>query len=77
MIAQGLDNADHREILEERELAGSEVIEQRTERLGPQRDLRVELPRLRRVERVGRRYRITGGRVATPGDRKGCRCGHQ
>jgi hypothetical protein len=51
VVGQRVDHLDDRPILQERQLARAEVIEQRTERLGPHGHLRVKPPAEVRVER--------------------------
>ncbi len=49
--ASDLTTVDDRAVLQKRQLAGAEVIQQRTERLGPHRHLGVQSPAEVRVER--------------------------
>ena len=50
-IGEALDDGEQRAVLQERQLAGAEVVEQGTERLGAHRHLRVQLPGAFEIDR--------------------------
>ncbi len=60
VLGQRFDDLDDGPVLQERELARPEVVEQRPERFGAQRHLRMELPCRVEIDRAGRRAGAEG-----------------